>query len=956
MRASSRRALALLCLSLAAAAPRAAGGGASAQVVEPGRKLFVLSTDRFDLYYPAELGAEADRLASFADATYARLAARFPDGASRGGRIPVLLADGYADLDGSFTPYPSDRITILASPAPLSSELGSFDDELRSVFAHELAHALSMRTRGPLWSIAASLFGDPVEPAALTATRSMTEGAAVASEGRGGSGRARDPLAYALVAQDILEGRFKDFWQATGAWDAYPFGKLPYVYGGLFSSRLIETRGDEAYAELWRRLGRGRLLPGIEGGPLAKGDFEEAYGEGLDEAWEEFRDWATIKEPVVMATRRLAREPGYITALAAGESGLYWSDAAAGAILALDRGAARPRRVRPADGGIERLDLSPDGRRLLVSWSLPGPGGKGEPIALACDAATGEAEGPPVRGLREAAFAGDALVGITGEGFRADLVIERDGGRRVLLAGSPTRSYSSPASLDGKTVYCLAEDAGRILLVRVEVGTGRACALVPSLPIERPRSLSIAPLPSGGSGARLLLSFAEERSLPRLALVDDSGGAEASMARQDTPLSGSVLLPAARGGEICYLGRFSAGEYPCAYPAEIPALALRKAPASWAELDPSFLRPRAEPPSPPMERTEAPALPLIGRSFRYPAASPTGRSAGLGIAGADIAERLSWSAEAQYDWEVRGADLALGLSLGLEPWTLSATLADGFDEAGGGERRATSARLGLSREWRFLPRRRRLALGLDAEAAALAPASRGEAYSASYEGAAAAAGALLRYSAYRAGSFPPFASRGAGAEVSLDAEWPLAPAAEARPGIALEAGADAALPFLGFACSLDAALSPDSSIAFGPGGRATAEGAASIRAPRYGYYREYSSLPAKGSLYAFGEVSISPLSLELQERPVLGALRIPLYLERLVARAGFRGAAYGPRPGFGSAELISSAYGRLSLETAPLFGMASSARISIGAELSWAFRGDLAGRSLSIAFVGGALL
>ncbi|HRY53554.1 MAG TPA: hypothetical protein P5142_02950 [Spirochaetia bacterium] len=970
---ASRLARAGLALALALA-----GLPAGAQLLAPGEELYRLETGRFDIYYPAALSAEARRLASFADASFASLARRFPEGARDPGRIPVLLSKRLASPNGSFSPYPSDRIVLFPAPIPLGSELGSFEDGLAAVFAHELAHALSLRSRGPLWRALAALFGDPIEPSLWMAGSALIEGAAVAGEGEpfpaggGGGGRARDPFALALLRQDLLEGRGKDFWQASEAWDAYPFGRLPYNYGGLFTARLLEGGGEERYAELWRRVGSGNILAGLEGGLLFKGAFEACYGEELDAAWSSFLESAAIREPVVRETRRLSAEPGYLGALAAGETGLYWADASRGAILRLEPGAIKPRRLLEADGSVGRLELSADGSRLLVSAERARPWGE-ESFAFLVDAARGRPLGKAVPDLREAAFAGSALVGLSSRGFESDLVLVEGAGRRVLLEGGRGRSFASPACPDGKLLYCLAREASETRILKLELASGKAWVLATESFLGGLRSLRAAPAPGGGN--RLALSFAAEGELPRLALLDDppSGrpGSEAgpTLLRQETLLSGSVFQPFPSGEAVYYIGRFSAGEYPCAYPLDHPDLSLRGSEASWIPFEASTAGAEEEAleaapaeleraSSPTAAPTEAPALPLLLRSFRYPSIPLEGDSAGLGLVGSDLAARLGWSLEARYNWVLEAAELGLGLSLAREPWTFSASLSDSFEDRAAGARRSSGASLAAARSFSSFPRRRELSLELAAVAAARAPAEPGSAYAAEPDYAAGAGSLLLAFSNFRDEHFPPFARSGLGAELSLDAEWPLPPAeTQARPALAAEAGLGAALPFLGLAATLRAAASPDASVLLGPGGRSLADTGDSVLAARCGSYYEYASLPERGSLYAFAEASAQPLSLELQRRLGLGRLRSPLYLNRIFLGAGLRAALYGAEPGeLGGAELLSSAFGRLALTASPLVGAAAQAHATAGMELSWAFRGDLVEGQARLAFLAGLSL
>jgi len=938
------------------------------QTLALARPLFELQSDHFSIYYPAELRGAAQRLGSFAEEAFADLSRRFPDGAVRLGRIPVLLADGQADINGYFTAFPSDRIVIFAAPSRVGSDLGCLDDDLRDVFYHELTHALSLSTRSPFWGFWAGLFGDGVEPTLWTAGPALAEGTAIAYEGGPDSaqgrsaGRAADPLANAQLRQDILEGRFKTYWQASGAWDGYPYGELPYDYGALFVSDLIRARGEDAFAALWRELGEGDIFAGMGGGLLSRGAFEKVYGESLDAAWREFRASAAIREPVVMETERLDDRPGYITALAASAGKLYWADASRGELFALDLASARVSAIARIDGSVGRIDPSPDGTRLLLSF-VREVAGREIPTVAAWDIATRRFVGPELSGLREAAYArGDdpeALIAIAEEGFRTDLVLVSGNERRVLLRGAPERSYASPVSPDGRRIYLLARDRGRVVLVRLRTEAGGAGGsagadsaetaetLVPGLSLDRLRSLSLGPTAQDGATPRLAVSFASEDGLYRLALVEDddaggvSGAAGARVLRQETLISGSVLTPAPAGdGRIYYVARFSDGEYPCRYPATIPALDLREAEAGWAALDPSFLSPGggASEAQGTIPETRPAPLPLLSRTFRLPSLSPDLDAAGLDVLGSDIAQRLTYVAEAQYSWAAQAANLGARLSLGLMPWTLDAELGDRFSPAsGGGYERRTSARMDLSRSWELFPSWRSFTGSARASFAALAPLNGGAAYEAPYASKGFAAGTKLRYDAYRGAYFAPFVDAGIGAELAADGEWDLGSAA-ARPALAAEAGFDATATFMGASILARVAASPDGSLDFGPRSIEIAGtgGEPSILEPRYPIYREYGELAARGPWYAFGELSCLVADIELQSRPLGG----PLYFQRARLATGLRGAALGaPGATWAAAPplFLSSAFGRFSLEGSPLVGMAVETRLLAALELAYTF-------------------
>jgi hypothetical protein len=944
----------------------------SGQETALGRGILEISTLYFDVYFPAALEEDARRLASFADGIYDTLAQIFPDGAAEKRRFPVLLVEGNASLNGSFTSYPSDRIRLEVAPSRLGSDLGSFADDLREIFAHELAHGLSLSTRGPVWSFWSRLMGDAVSPTLWVAPTGLVEGAAVATEGLAAPspvspsyGRTTDPLARALIQQDILEGKYKSFWQAAGAWDAYPYGRLPYIYGGFFTEYLLRSYGPDRYAELWREMSSGALIRGIDGLPPLKGAFEKVYGHPLDFAWAGFRSTMAIRAPVIMEAGRLTRSPGSISAMAVGTTRLYWADAAAGAVMSLEAAGGAPRRLFAADGRIGRLDLSRNEDRLLVSW-VKIVEGREVPLVIAWDLERGRFVGGERRGLREAAFAGgadpEAILAIRPEAYRTDLVLASRGEERVLLRGGPERLYAWPLSLDGRIVYCLARDSAKVLLLRLDGDTGLTETLVPGLPLEHLRSLSGSASPEGIP--LLALSFASSSetegsgSLYRAAILEDSAedprgpGLGPVLRRQESQLSGSVLMPAlaSGGGSLFYVGRFSDGEYPCVLEPDDPALSFRSDRASWAALDPSFKAPAGGKVSADFSPTRASLLPLLLRSFRYPSVGPDLDAAGIGLVGEDLSGLLAWKIEAHYAWKAQGANLGLGLSLDLKPWNLDLSLSDRFIAAASGAYyRRSGVDLDAGRYWSFLPSRRRLRLEVQTHTAALAAAS-GSAYGSEYFLGGTALATSVGYSSYAAAYFPPFSESGWGITASLDGEWRHRPLSRPYPALSATVEANGALPFLGLEAAGYLSFSPDGSLRFGPAGRELVlDGGPSVLMSRYPEFQEYRSLGVAGALYAFAEASFLAFSAEVQRRVELGKIFVPLYVQRFQIRGGLRGAYLGE---LGSSLIgLSSAYGQALVAMSPLLGVAVDLRVRAGVEASWAFHVEPGPSQLRLSYI-----
>ena len=940
------------------AAPRCA----PAQSLPLSEPLLELDTLHFAIYFPAVLEPEGRRLALYADAAFDELSGLFGRDAAEAGRIPVLLCDGQAGLNGEYSPYPSNRILIQAAPASLGSELGSLEDPLKDVFYHELAHALSFANRSPFWRTAASVFGDPVEPGLWQASPALAEGAAMYAESLPGrAGRDGDPLALARLRQDLLEGREKSFWQASGAWDAYPYGSLPYDYGGPFVLDLIRQHGQAAFADLWRRIGEGGLLGAA---------FRATYGESVDAAWSGFLGRAALSVPVVMQTERLSAQPASITAIAAGRDRLFWAEDSRGWLFAYDLASGRVRRVMRVDGSVNRIDVSADGETLLLSYSRT-VAGREHNLAAAWSVSRGRRVGPELWGLREAAFCGgsaaEGVVALDGEGLASDLVLVSGTTRRLLLKGGAERSYGSPVSPDGRRVYALARDQGRTLLLRLDLTSGREEALAPGLALEHLRSLALA---ADGPGTRLVLTVASGEGLYRLALLDDveSSGTEGGAPRlavQEVQLSGSVLQAGQAGdSSVYYLGRFSDGEYPCRFPLKNPSLALTEGGAQWIPLDPSFELPKDEAGAAmaleagtgpaaqdqPQVRRATP-FPALARPFRFPSLSPDLDAAGVDLVGSDIAQRLVYATRLQYSWAAQAANVAARLRLGLRPWNLGLGLEDDFTPGAGGYERRSQAGLDLVRSWELFPAWRTVEVDARADLAGVAPLNGAAPYQAPYSTRGGAVGLLCRYDSRTGAYFPPFVESGGGAQLALDMEEDFGGSREPT-ALALETEVDGSMPFLGLCATASFALSPDGSIGFGPRslGRAGAGGSAggdspSILQPRYAIYREYGEIAPRGPWYASGDVSALLADFELQRRPLGG----PLYFQRARLRLGMRSAALGApeSPGsFGPAwftaepEILSSAYTRLDLRASPLLGMAVEARFAAAVELSYAFNAE----------------
>ena len=612
----------------------------SAQLLAPGSSLSLIETHSFSIYYPKDLESEAQRLALFAEDLLNAEVGRVGPRPSE--RLPVLLSDFSTQQNGYFTVYPSARIVLEIAPGLVDDELSSAADPLRDLFAHELAHALSLSTRSPLMAFGRAIFGDPVAPDFWLSPRILAEGTAIAAESGAigeGRGRTADPLSAAPLIQDLVENRRPGFWEATGASGAWPFGSSPYAFGGPFASWLEERYGPGSLAKLWDEIGRFRPLEDMW---FVKGAFSAAYGTNLDALWNEYLDAMTPRRPLVVGPRILGGAgPGAITALTAGSRNgrgfTVWADAAREGVYSLADGEGHPRRLFDADGQVNRLDLSSDGDFLLLSTTIIDQDGRPRNLVMVRDLRSNRFTARRVFGLREAAWAGDAgpdgsgdLVGIAERGMYTDVARTRGTTILTLLHGGPGRSFGSPVMLanrggaqpsGGVDLAFTVREEGRSFIARLK--DGRVEMFLPSVKLDRIRFLAGGGPGGGGAGGggagggtgdggaggsgggggpggggggggdRLVAAYAAPDSLYRLFIIDSASSDAPLLSFQKTELSGGVFHPAFRSKPgaslaISYVAGLSDGQRPADFPFDVAALAPQRVAASWVALDPSF--------------------------------------------------------------------------------------------------------------------------------------------------------------------------------------------------------------------------------------------------------------------------------------------------------------------------------------------------------------------------------
>jgi hypothetical protein len=570
-------------------------------VVTPGRKLYVVKTERFDIIFPEASRRSALRLWATAESVYDEVAGKLET--ELPSRLPVVITPDIDTFNGysSLVPYPH----IVLYDTSLDLDWTAFRDNLRGLFLHELTHALSLQIRARWASFFSGIFGSWVLPGLVNSPQFMVEGATVSFESADGlTGRANDPLVKARVRQDILENRFKTPLEASGLHDEYPGGSIFYEYGGLFNAYLQKSYGMEKYAELWRAMGSLVLSVSLDRYEVGfYRAFHRTYGIPFRKAWADFRNSLAIggvaDPPEPLGPENLASLKGGIVG---NDRSLFWTDERSRRAMSMDAETLEARALFDVDGRTAISDASPDaeevvnGRagargRLLVSRAVDLPDGRDRTETLVYD--LGSRRFLPetrVARMREARFFREGFVGIVSNLHNTDLVYASGSSEKVLLRGSETVMCSSPAVLDGDRVALVVSIEGRRNLGILEVDEGRLSLVLPEGDdaelFAYTRRLSVS---RDRGSPRLYFNYDSDDRLYKLGLLD---GDELHVETID--YSGGVLSPLEAAGRVFYVGRFSGGDRICRYPGDPSSPGRRRVAFSLERFDPEPSRAEGE--------------------------------------------------------------------------------------------------------------------------------------------------------------------------------------------------------------------------------------------------------------------------------------------------------------------------------------------------------------------------
>lgn len=968
-------------------------GTAYAQFLGSLEPVLHVRTDFFDIYAPRSLESQAMRLSSFADRTYVMLCEFFgvkaPDK-----RIPVLLSDTQYSLNGYTTLYPSNRIVILLASADPRSQLATMQDELSSVFLHELVHYVTLNERSRVWLAASWLLGDWVAPEVWMMPQAMVEGTAVWAESRLGEeallsgaatkekaqgasdtgaglsrgGRLNDPAALEVVWLERARGQARSLWEVSGLADFYGAGSLPYLYGGLFVDFLSERFGPGMLARLWHASAGGNLCTGFDGTLTSKGVLEQETGTAPPQLWQEFLAWVD-EESALSDTSEAgpqedlhgggtggAREliSGYVGAVGSGDGVLYFVDLERRGLYALSLGSAvggggGGHNNVQEDGAGENLPepitsaLRPE-RLLAVDGTLRNIFFNGRFGALELDWIRIDAQNRQIPARYRYDIKSRSLT------YEHDLPVPAPGNALVSLQDKSRNDiflYDPWEDPETSIRYGLARVGTAVLPARQ---LPQGCLEVAGIPDSAIRWLSpgFRGRTESADSVRFALSTVPDNGLSRLAVLEEKDGTwQLSVARNApsgglhqpvfTDASHIVYRKAKEDGQtaLCLLdiyGQLST-PVPVAWLSPSEWIA-RYAPKCSSAVDGSQSAPAQHARNTTL-RLHPTMFPELFSTSRLPYAD--GSRVGLDFIACDLTERLAWTAFAGWNFATQRPALSADAQLAAGAWRFRVNAADQGVSTSSVARRTTG---GATLTWTrtLLPSFQGLLVNLHAAFAGVQNNyAAGGFFDLAPDYYAWATGLGLDLSSAYDSRTPPYDTLGFSLSGAIDYD---SASVAGFGGISLSASASLKGRLR---ASVYGAVAPAGGVAFTPAARYLAsKGSFMLSAADVPYpeYREYRGFLAPSAWYVFGETQYRLFSLEAGWEWILRLPFMPSFaLRRIVGNFGLRGAGLdiGGRP-----SLLSSAFAAVDFDCAVLAGLAAEAHVHLTIEAAWAFQASTA--------------
>lgn len=264
------------------------------------RQWVTIKSRHCDVHVP-KAGVEfGQRTANLCDEAYALVSA-YLEWKPRE-RLHVLVDDDIDTANGSAVVIPYNQIVVNAYPPTAFGELGYFDDWLRLLLLHEMAHIMHLDNRSGFPHVLNHIFGKTYAPNQNTPNW-LAEGLGVHVESKfTGAGRVHSSLYRMYLRMAILARAFPSLARFTaGAPLKYPGGAHWYLYGGHFMNYIAERFGPRTFARMGHLYGR-RIIPFAINQVI-----REVTGKTFEEL---YRDWQAVLERSVRADVKKRRARG----------------------------------------------------------------------------------------------------------------------------------------------------------------------------------------------------------------------------------------------------------------------------------------------------------------------------------------------------------------------------------------------------------------------------------------------------------------------------------------------------------------------------------------------------------------------------------------------------------------------------------------------------------------------
>lgn len=540
----------------------------SAQMLnfKPFTSFRVHETRYCQIIFPESSWQTAETVAGFADRIYEQVSALL--GISLKRKIPVAITPHTDQFNSYMRSLPYPHILLFDTPTD-PNNFATFENALKSVFLHELTHAISLSSRSPAFQFWYDIFGGWYDLTQFTATRFMTEGVAVAFESRqSGFGRANDPLIRQTLRQAVIDNTFLTPFQASGVYDYPPIGAW-YQYGGLFSAWLIKEYGMEKYAELWQRMGGEYHFSFFFYNNGFYHSFTKVYGMAFLDAWQNFQDSLRLDGVADNSASIVRGGEALISAMDAGGGKVFALDIIAGALVVFDPATGRSRNSSAIATSSYDLDVSTDGSRALVS-SYSYTEDLATAIVTEYNTHNGWGTGRTWRELYQGQYFRDGVIGLTSSRHLNNLVFRPgNGDEEVLLMGNESILLASPCVVNDTWIAFVAARDGIRELCLYNYDTKTTYTLSSGTDdANRWRYMRFLQASEG----RLLFGFNHDDRFYKLGAIDlrglgddpVSGAFSVVFSAQD--FSGGVSMPVQLGNEVYYRAAFSTWDALARYP------------------------------------------------------------------------------------------------------------------------------------------------------------------------------------------------------------------------------------------------------------------------------------------------------------------------------------------------------------------------------------------------------